>query len=134
MYCSTPGSLSVANSWSLPKLMSIESVMPSNHLILCLILHTQMNLKTQHGSCPRWDQFSTLLLPQEQSLNYPVISRKFAFSEAPAWVALNRALCPPITKQSAEPAHHRVVRKQRPLQVESTFPQAAAVSSLNFHP
>ena len=28
-------SLSVANSWSLLKLMSIESVMPSNHLILC---------------------------------------------------------------------------------------------------
>ena len=28
-------SLSVANSWSLPKLMSIESGMPSNHLILC---------------------------------------------------------------------------------------------------
>ena len=28
-------SLSVTNSWSLPKLMSIESVMPSNHLILC---------------------------------------------------------------------------------------------------
>ena len=28
-------SLSITNSWSLPKLMSIESVMPSNHLILC---------------------------------------------------------------------------------------------------
>ena len=28
-------SLSVTNSWSLPKLMSVESVMPSNHLILC---------------------------------------------------------------------------------------------------
>src|SRR5574337_307023 len=27
--------LSIANSWSLPKLMSIESVMPSNHLMLC---------------------------------------------------------------------------------------------------
>ena len=27
--------LSVTNSWSLLKLMSIESVMPSNHLILC---------------------------------------------------------------------------------------------------
>ena len=27
-------SLSITNSWSLPKLMSIESVMPSNHLIL----------------------------------------------------------------------------------------------------
>ena len=28
-------SMSVINSWNLPKLMSIESVMPSNHLILC---------------------------------------------------------------------------------------------------
>ena len=28
-------SLSIANSWSLLKFMSIESVMPSNHLILC---------------------------------------------------------------------------------------------------
>ena len=32
-------SLSITNSWSLPKLMSIESVMPSNHLILCHPLH-----------------------------------------------------------------------------------------------
>ena len=29
------GSLSITNSWNLLKLMSIESVMPSNHLILC---------------------------------------------------------------------------------------------------
>ena len=28
-------SLSITNSWSLPTLMSIESVMPSNYLILC---------------------------------------------------------------------------------------------------
>ena len=28
-------SLSIVNSWSLLKFMSIESVMPSNHLILC---------------------------------------------------------------------------------------------------
>ena len=28
-------SLSITNSWSLLKFMSIESVMPSNHLILC---------------------------------------------------------------------------------------------------
>ena len=28
-------SLSITNTWSLLKLMSIESVMPSNHLILC---------------------------------------------------------------------------------------------------
>ena len=35
MDCSTPGSLSFTNSQSLLKLKSIESVMPSNHLILC---------------------------------------------------------------------------------------------------
>ena len=35
MYCSTPASLSITNSWSLPKLISIESVIPSGHLILC---------------------------------------------------------------------------------------------------
>ena len=34
MNCSTPG-LSITNSWSLPKPMSIESMMQSNHLILC---------------------------------------------------------------------------------------------------
>ena len=28
-------SLSITSSWSLPKIMSIESAMPSNHLILC---------------------------------------------------------------------------------------------------
>ena len=28
-------SLSITNSWSLPKFMCIESMMPSNHLILC---------------------------------------------------------------------------------------------------
>ena len=31
----TPGLPALTNSWNLPKLMSIESVMPSNHLILC---------------------------------------------------------------------------------------------------
>ena len=35
MNCSTHASLSFTIFWSLPKLMSVESVMPSNHLILC---------------------------------------------------------------------------------------------------
>ena len=34
MDCSTPGR-SITSSWSLLKLISIQSVMPSNHLILC---------------------------------------------------------------------------------------------------
>ena len=38
MDCSTPGFLSITNSHSLLKLMSIESLMPSNHLILCHLL------------------------------------------------------------------------------------------------
>ena len=33
-----PASLSLTVFWSLPKFMSIESVMPSNHLILCHLL------------------------------------------------------------------------------------------------
>ena len=43
MDCNMPGFLSITNSQSLLKLMSIESVMPSNHLILChplLLLHS----------------------------------------------------------------------------------------------
>ena len=35
MNCSMPGFPSITNSQSSPKPMSIESVMPSNHLILC---------------------------------------------------------------------------------------------------
>ena len=35
MDCGTPGFPCLSLSQSLPKLMSIESVMPSNHLILC---------------------------------------------------------------------------------------------------
>ena len=37
-------SLSITNSWSLLKLMSIESVMPSNHLILCCPLFFQPSI------------------------------------------------------------------------------------------
>ena len=37
-------SLSFTNSWSLLKLMSIESVMPSNHLILCRPLLLQPSI------------------------------------------------------------------------------------------
>ena len=35
MDCSTPGFLSFVISWCLLKLMSIKSVIPSNHIILC---------------------------------------------------------------------------------------------------
>ena len=38
MDCSTPGFPDLHYSWSLLKLVSIESVMPSSHLIFCLPL------------------------------------------------------------------------------------------------
>ena len=46
-------SLSVTNSQSLLKLMSIESVMPSNHLILCRPLSSAFSL-SQHQSLFQW--------------------------------------------------------------------------------
>ena len=42
-------SLSIANSWSLHKLMSIESVMPFNHLILCHPSAPAFNLSQYQG-------------------------------------------------------------------------------------
>ena len=40
--------MSITNSWSLLKLMSIKSVMPSNHLILCLPLLLLPSIFSQH--------------------------------------------------------------------------------------
>ena len=41
---------SITNSWSLLKLMSIESVMPSNHLILCCPLLLLPSIFSRSGS------------------------------------------------------------------------------------
>ena len=46
-------SLSITNSRSLLKLMSIESVMPSNHLILCLPFSSCPN-PSQHQGIFKW--------------------------------------------------------------------------------
>ena len=57
-------SLSITNSWSLPKPMSIESVMPSSHLILCrpLLLLPSIFLSIRVFSmsqffCIRWPKY-----------------------------------------------------------------------------
>ena len=46
-------SLSITNFWSLLRLMSIELVMPSNHLILCCRLPPAFNL-SQHQGLFQW--------------------------------------------------------------------------------
>ena len=57
-------SLSITNSWSLLKLMSIELVMPSNHLILCRallllpsILPSIRVFSNESVLCTRWPKY-----------------------------------------------------------------------------
>ena len=69
-------SLSITNSWSLLKLMSIESVMPSNHLILCrpLLLLPSIfpsimvfsNHSVLHISGPKYWSFSFSISPSNE--------------------------------------------------------------------
>ena len=69
-------SLSITNSWSLLKLMSIESVMPSNHLILCHPLFLQPSIfpsirvfSSESVLCIRWPKdwsFSFSISPSNE--------------------------------------------------------------------
>ena len=52
-------SLSITNSWSLLKLISIESVMPSNHPILCRPLSSRPLFLPASGSFPMSQLFSS---------------------------------------------------------------------------
>ena len=71
-------SLSITNSWSLHKLMSIESVMPSNHLILCcpLLLPPSMfpsirvfsNKLALHIRWPKYWSFGFSISPSNEYL------------------------------------------------------------------
>ena len=75
MDCSKPTSLSFTISWSLLKLMSIESVMPSNHFILCLTLFLPSsfpsirafsNESALHIRWPKYWSFSFSLRPSSE--------------------------------------------------------------------
>ena len=72
-----PASLSFANSWSLLKLTSIESVMPSNHLILChpllllpLIFPSIRVFSNESVLCIRWQKYWSLNFKQQTSNEY----------------------------------------------------------------
>ena len=75
MDCSTPSFPVYHNSWSLLKLMSIESVMPSNHLILCcplllpLIFPSIRVFSNESVLCIRWPKywnFSFIISPSNE--------------------------------------------------------------------
>ena len=74
---STPGLPGITNSWSSLKLTSIESVMPSSHLILCRPLFllppipssTRVFSKepTLHMRWPKYGSFSFSIIPSKKS-------------------------------------------------------------------
>ena len=68
-------SLSITNSWSLLKLMSIESVMPSRHLILC---HPLLLLSSIFPSIRVFSNESTLCMrwPKYWSFSFSIIPSK----------------------------------------------------------
>ena len=75
MDCSTPGLLSITNSRSLLKLMSIESVMPSNHLLchpLLLLpsifpsIRVFVNESALHIRWPKYWSFSFNISPTNE--------------------------------------------------------------------
>ena len=78
MDCSTPGFLSITNSQSLLKLMSIASVMPSSHLFLCrsFFSHLQTfpairvfsNESVLHISWSKYWSFSFSISPSNEYL------------------------------------------------------------------
>ena len=80
MDCSTPASLSFTISRSLLKLMSIESVMPSNHLILCHLFLLLPSIfpririfSSESALCIKWPKygsFSFSISPSNESSGF----------------------------------------------------------------
>ena len=76
MNCSTPGLPDITISWSSLKLTSIESVMPSSHLILCCTLLLLPPIppsirifskeSTLHMRWPKYWSFSFSIIPSKE--------------------------------------------------------------------
>ena len=76
MNCSTQASPSITNSWSSLKLMSIKSVMPSSHLILCCPLlrlrpippsiRVFSNESALHMRWPKYWSFTLSIIPSKE--------------------------------------------------------------------
>ena len=85
-------SLSITNSWSLFKLMSIESVMSSNHLVLCHPLLLPPSIIPSIGvfssesalriRCPKYGSFSFSISPSKE------YSGLISFTGFTGWIAL----------------------------------------------
>ena len=68
-------SLSITDSWSLLKLMSVEMVIPSNHFILCLILLPSIIpsirvFSNESVLCIRWPKYWSFSFSISPSIEY----------------------------------------------------------------
>ena len=79
-------SLSITNSWSSPKLMSIESVMPSSHLILCRPLLFLPPIPSSTSQLFTWGGQSTGVSALASVL--PKKSQGWSPSEWTGWISL----------------------------------------------
>ena len=75
---STPGLPSITNSWSPPKPMSIVSVMPSDHIILCCplllwpsILPSIRVFSNELNLCTRWPKYWSFSFNSSPSNEHP---------------------------------------------------------------
>ena len=105
-------SLSITNYWSLLKFMSIESVMPSNHLIFCrpLLLPSMF---------PRIRVFSFLFY----FFNFTIL---YWFCHISTWIR-HRYTCVPHPEPSSLPVHESVLRIRWPKRWSFSF----SISSAN---
>ena len=78
MNAARQASLSITNSWSSPKLMCIESVMPSSHLILCrplpLLPSIPPNIRVfsnESTLCMRWPKYWSFSFSISSSNEHP---------------------------------------------------------------
>ena len=99
-------SLSITNAWSLLKLMSIELVMPSNHLILCLpfllfsIFPSNRVFSNESVLCIRWPKywnFSFSISPSNEYLG--LISFRMDWLDL---LAVQRTLKSPLQHHSSK--------------------------------
>ena len=107
-------SLSIKNSWSSLKLMSIKSVMPSSHLILCrpLLLLPPVppsvrvfsNESTLHMRWPKYWNFSFSIIPSKEHPG-PISFREVG-SPLQGWIALQSKGLSRVFSNTAVQKHH----------------------------
>ena len=107
MDCSTLPSLSITNSWSLLNLMSIESVMPSNHLILYLLF-----LSVQFSRSVVSDSVTPLTTARQASLS----------------ITNSQSLPKPMSIESMMPSNHLILCHPL-LLLPSIFPSMRVLSN-----